>query len=452
MNKRSKSILIAVASIVPVICVAILAKTPGTRVHTWFEMREMERMHTRETREMVYPERGKMYDCEGNTLVYSDKVFDAHLDCMVIADFAQWDQKSFDLSKALPLLFPEKTASEWWEHLRKGRSGGNKYLSIAEGISQEQLDSVLCMPLFCEDSFKGGRVIEERQIRCYPYGNLARRTLGYTRNGAHSNQVGLEGSFDTALSGKAGSNIVKTGSRNGRRFRKVRMESKPVPASDIHTTIDIHRQAVADSVLRATMNREPGIERAMLLMMEKETGAIRAMVNLFRSPNDGEIGEYYNYCIGWHYTMEDIEYKGHRLSEFCLPKDMDFDLEGRRIPEFPADAPGTVKLSLLDVLSISNTVAGSGRMVQPYLVESVQKDGETFYQHEVKVLGRPAVPEEDYAGWTEQLSNISLDGATTFIRILPDYCIVCVLEGGPELVQTNFFDRIVAISEAHNLQ
>ena len=430
-----------------IICSVALAVAAGMALYRFISHR-VHLPHLTEEREIYLPaERGDIFDRDGNTLASSVRLYDVYLDCAIIQSEDEWREKTLALAPQLSALFPARSESEWWDYLQAGRKQNKRYWNIVKGVSPETKDSLSRLPVFDMGQFKGGAIYESWQKRVYPFGRLARRTLGYVKG--NDAKVGLEGSYDSDLRGQPGMQTVRSGWYKSERRQVVTNHVAPENGKDLYTTLDMRIQALADSALRITMKEEPGIERTMLLVMDQETGAIRSMVSLSRSANDGEIGEYYNYCIGQHYLMEDMEYKGHRLSEFCLPGDMDFDLEGRRIPEFPADAPGMVKVSLLDILSICNTIAGSGRRVQPYLVESVQRDGEPFYRHEVNVLERPAVPEGDYAVWSERLPAISIDGAGMVIQFLPKYTILYVLEG-TQPMPIRFFGGISHVVEVCN--
>lgn len=81
------------------------------------------------------------------------------------------------------------------------------------------------LPILKESMYTGGRIDEKRLKRVYPYDGLARRTLGYVRyldDDSIQRIVGLEGNFDEKLK-----------------------------EANMHTTLDLGMQQIADSLLRS---------------------------------------------------------------------------------------------------------------------------------------------------------------------------------------------------------
>lgn len=330
--------------------------------------------------------RGRILDRNGCVLAQSATVYDIHLDCTVIQDEERWNAAVFDLAPKLAEVLPQRSEDEWRYCIHEGRIRGKKYLAVAKGVSEETRDAVARLPLFNMGTFAGGGIITPREVRVHPYGDLARRTLGYVRPGI--NMVGLEGRYDAVLQ----------------------------QGSDLHTTLDMGVQAVADSILRVAVGGEGEIEAACLVLMEVSTGDILAMVNLSRDYRKEEpsFDELYNHAIGHAYEpgevirtmaqallLQDVrqgspdrdmpasggsaEEFAARLSRLCLPRDLEFDLEGLWKAEIPfreeGDSSGVSIPSLaggqdllmapLDILSFYNTVANRGTMVRPRLVRSV---------------------------------------------------------------------------------
>lgn len=66
---------------------------------------------------------------------------------------------------------------------------------------------------------------------------------------------------------------------------------------DVRTTLDIGIQQIASKALRTNIESDPEIQGGCAVVMDVETGAIKAMVNLLKN-TDGELGEIYNLAIG----------------------------------------------------------------------------------------------------------------------------------------------------------
>lgn len=250
--------------------------------------------------------RGDILDKDGNVLATNEWVYDIHLDCTVLEDDDLWRTSVHRLSPLIAEILPERSATDWWEYLNEGREKGKKYLTITKGVSRALVDSVNRLPLFNLKSGSGGRIIVSRRRRTHPYGGLARRTIGYIKGDGL--MVGLEGSFDRRLAGTDGEQVERHGTYKGQWQHLLVGFTAPEDGLDIHTTLDMKLQALADSALRARVTDEEDIKAGCVVLMEVNTGAVRAMVNLSR--DDGAegrpFGERYNYAIGYRYEPGEV--------------------------------------------------------------------------------------------------------------------------------------------------
>lgn len=143
-------------------------------------------------------------------------------------------------------------------------------------------------------------------MRQYPYGALARRTIGFVRSGysEYLNKIGIEGRYDKTLSGEDGYEVVRSKwikwplRPAKQKVRKTTVQQRN--GEDIRLTLDIEMQAKADSVLRTAIETVSEVEGACLVLADVKSGAIRSMVNLVRDA-DGDFKEYYNVVIGRPY-------------------------------------------------------------------------------------------------------------------------------------------------------
>ena len=250
--------------------------------------------------------RGDIVDCKGNVLATIDTVYGVYLDAVAAKD-SLWAEALPRLSTGLAEILQDRTPSEYYSYLNIGRAAQRRYLKICKDASQSTLDSLKGLPLFNLSMYKGGVIIETMQKRVYPYGPLARRTIGFVRsnNELYNNRIGIEGFFNKALSGTDGYEVIKD--RNVRLpFGKVKHIHKTIKkveqenGENISITLDIEMQAVADSIMRAVIEKSGEVKGACLVLASTNTGAIRTMVNLTRDYR-GDIGEYYNVSIGYGY-------------------------------------------------------------------------------------------------------------------------------------------------------
>ena len=245
-------------------------------------------------------ERGEIFDCRNNLIATSKKVYDIHMDCCVVEDQKVWEDKSRRLAQSLTLVLPEKSAPEWWDYFQNGRRKQKRYLKIAKNVDSAMVEKLRTLPLFNEKTYKGGFICTAKTVREYPYGDLARRTIGVWRNFNDDYLFGIERQFDADLDGNEGIRKVKCGFR-GRKLRRWEIEKKDkIDGWDVYTTIYMKHQATADSVLRAAVESDEDIIGGCLALMEVKTGAITALANCHRLEN-GKIGEYYNYAINHSY-------------------------------------------------------------------------------------------------------------------------------------------------------
>ena len=454
------------------------------------------------------PKRGRILAEDGRPLAITSPLYDIYMDCTVRkAEFEEidrkeqrrlerlkkegkevpaathrgakaeqnWQEKADSLSRQLALLFPAKSAAQYYKDIIDGRSNGKKHVLIRKNVSHATLNKLRTLPLFNEGSYKGGLIAEEHDERIYPYDTLARRVIGYVRE---TNRIGIEGTYDYELHGK-----------EGHEWRRVTDDRKyirdfdstvvrAVDGNDVRTTLNIDFQDIADRALRRQISDDPQIRAGIAVLMEVKTGAIRAMVNLSRDTIPGsklwerdnlvlkEVGEQgsvmktvtllslvedghvksleetiptnhgavpggynqdthildyerttgrneitvkhgFEISSNYVFTYLPEKFYGANPQEFFdhiyayrLGEKFDFDLDGLGTPV--VNRPGTpgwsrttlgttaygygMSVTPLHVVTFYNAIANKGRMMKPYVVESVEKDGKVLKQYGPSVL------------------------------------------------------------------
>lgn len=252
-----------------------------------------------------HAERGEIFDCRDNLIATNKTVYDFHLDCCVVEDPKMWEEKSRMLAQSIAQILPEKTAPQWWDYFQNARKNKKRYLPIVKNVDRSMADTLRTLPLLNEIPHKGGCICTSKVVREYPYGNLARRTIGALRNSYDDPLFGIERQFNGDLNGDDGISKVKYGYR-GRKPRRWEIErEEKIDGWDVYTTIYMKHQAVADSVLRAAVESDEDIVGGCLALMEVKTGGITALANCHRLDN-GQIGEYYNYAISHNYEPGEV--------------------------------------------------------------------------------------------------------------------------------------------------
>ncbi len=262
------------------------------------------------------PERGTIQDRHGNLLAISTPLYNIYMDCTVLKeDFAQmekgdslendWMKKAWLLSRELPRVLKKdgKTADYYYDIVRKHRESdtldGRKHVLITKNIDHSTYLELRSLPLFNEGRFRSGMIKEEVEKRQYPYGSLAARVIGDVKinkdDPKNSRYLGLEGKYDYILRGEEGRQWMRKTDR-GTIVDPDSTITEALDGTDIITTLDIDIQEVADKALRKNIESDPEIDGGCVIVMDVQTGAIRAMVNLSKN-KEGNLGEIYNMAI-----------------------------------------------------------------------------------------------------------------------------------------------------------
>lgn len=428
------------------------------------------------TLNLIEPARGNIIDSEGRLLAISCPSYQFYMDCTVRKDVnteeeeTKWLKKAAQLSQGLADEFGDRTADQYLKLIKDSRANGKKYVKIGHPVDRNGYNRIIKLPLFNEGRYYSGMQFEQENVREYPYGKLARRTIGFVRNNksnVKNTHIGLEGKYDYILHGKEGREWLRV-SDYGRVRNNDSTFTKAEDGKDLRTTINIDYQEIADKALRSGIEPQDDVEGGCLVLMEVKTGAIRAMVNLIRDQKSGLFEEIQNMAIGrkaepgsvfktvtlmsvledgyiksldetlptnhgvvpdggikpdhhivdWernHKTnrisvidgfkissnyvfgrlaVENYSRKPERFVEniysYKLGEAFNFDLEGMETPTIPDPKNKAIwsKSTLatmgygyatgetpMHILTFYNAIANKGRMMKPYLVESIEEHG-----------------------------------------------------------------------------
>ena len=241
------------------------------------------------------PRMGDILDANLLPLLTSVSYFDIHMDPTVVK------QKLFDtdvngLAEGLAKLYPTKSAREWENAIRSGRANGSRYLLIRKKATNAERKALRKLPIFKEGRMKGGIIDNEDTIlRKKPNGNLLNRTLGYYKvvDGKVLNP-GIEGAYIDYLRGETGAEVEQKISICWKKTGKILKEA--VEGADVVSTIEKEIQEVAHSELNRQLI-EMNAQSGSVIVMEVNTGYVRAIVNLSRE-KDGSFAENYNHAFG----------------------------------------------------------------------------------------------------------------------------------------------------------
>lgn len=239
--------------------------------------------------------RGSILANDGRSLASSVPYYQMRMDCVFPED-TLFNNNIDSLSQALAVFFMDKSADQYKSELVTARKKGNRYKTIGNRlVDYSEMMEVRRFPILRERGNKGGFISEQRNKRNNPYGRLAYRTIGFINTNGVG--VGIEGTYDYYLKGIPGKQTVQR--LLGGEWMPVNEEETVMPQDgmDVRTTIDIDIQEAAENALRNQLSLSDVFEGATAIVMEVETGAIRAITNMKKMPN-GEFDESFNYAIG----------------------------------------------------------------------------------------------------------------------------------------------------------
>ena len=424
------------------------------------------------TKSVIEPDRGAIIGCDGKLLAMSTPMYQLYMDCTVLKSVFRgksnpdslerdWLSKAKAFSDGLAKEVGG-SAGDYYRMIVTGRKDGNRYMRLTADLDRGALLRLQKLPLMKEGRYKSGIIVNKRDSRQYPYGTLARRTIGYVkdnRNSNGNNHIGLEGKYDYALHGKEGEIWLRPTDNRERIQNYDSTYVKPEDGLNVRTTLNITLQDIVDKAMRKQMAANPKINEGCAVIMDVKTGASRSMVNLTKDPKDSSLNEVYNMAIGFaaepgsvfkattlmtviedgfvkslddvipmnngvipgypqdthikgngeisvlrgfeissNYVFRYLAVKNYndnpkrfldKLYMYKLGQAFDFDLKGLSEPYIPSpdskqwsatDLGSTaigysVKETPLHILTFYNAIANKGRMMKPYLVESIEKNG-----------------------------------------------------------------------------
>lgn len=424
------------------------------------------------TKSVIEPDRGAIIGSDGKLLAMSTPMYQLYMDCTVLKSVFRgksnpdslerdWLSKAKAFSDGLAKEVGG-SAGDYYRMIVTGRKDGNRYMRLTADLDRGALLRLQKLPLMKEGRYKSGIIVNKRDSRQYPYGTLARRTIGYVkdnRNSNGNNHIGLEGKYDYALHGKEGEIWLRPTDNRERIQNYDSTYVKPEDGLNVRTTLNITLQDIVDKAMRKQMAANPKINEGCAAIMDVKTGAIRSMVNLTKDPKDSSLNEVYNMAIGFaaepgsvfkattlmtviedgfvkslddvipmnngvipgypqdthikgngeisvlrgfeissNYVFRYLAVKNYndnpkrfldKLYMYKLGQAFDFDLKGLSEPYIPSpdskqwsatDLGSTaigysVKETPLHILTFYNAIANKGRMMKPYLVESIEKNG-----------------------------------------------------------------------------
>ena len=523
--RRASNVLSAFHVVFLIIAIAAVTKIVITQYFWEPDPEYLHYFQPRKKKMDIDPDRGAIIDHNGNLLAMSTPMYNIYMDCYVLKEAhdadtrngakneEEWVGKAKKLAAMLPQVLNEEGKDEAYYNtlIFNGRRNKRRYVPIAKNIDYDALTELKKLPLYNEKQHKGGLIVEKVETRQYPYDELARRVIGYVKhnNDTLSRHIGIEGKYDYILHGKKGAEWKKITDKK-KMIKDVDSSIVDVEHGyDIRTTLDINIQDIADRALRRNMSSEENLVGGCVVVMDVETGAVRAMVNL-QKDKKGEYREIFNMAAGTpaepgsvfkavtlttlledgyvqledklptnHGRMSDMPkinqdayittyesrnktdeipvidgfkissnyvfrrlVKDHygenpeefinRLHAYNFGEAYEFDLTESgsskpRIPD-PASKGWTIydlvsvaigysaRVTPLQVATFYNAIANDGKMMKPYVVESIEHNGKVEKQFKPEILNGSICSKATADTLTRALKMVTLEGTASKLK------------------------------------
>lgn len=239
--------------------------------------------------------RGNIYSVDGSLLATSVPEYDIRMD--LYAPGIELDDvfysKVDSLARALSDFFKDKSPVQYSRSLRRARSDNNRYFLIKRDVSYQSMKKMRTFPIFNLGYMAGGMIAEQKNKRVLPFGDLAKRTIGYKNENVQP--VGLEGAYANYIDGEGGKRLVQRIAGGVWMPVNPDMDVASVDGADIISTIDIRMQDIAQSALERQLI-ESNADNGCVVVMEVKTGEVRAIANYTRV-KEGVYEEKFNYAI-----------------------------------------------------------------------------------------------------------------------------------------------------------
>ena len=182
--------------------------------------------------------------------------------------------------------------------LEKAKKNKNRYFLVAKNVSYSDYKRYKSFPIFNQNVYRGGLIVEQEIKREHPLGKIAERTIGYEKqdnNGSYF-RVGLEGAFSEYLRGNPGIRLKQKIANGQWKPISDSNEKEPTEGYDLYTTLDVNIQEIVHNTLLGQLEKFEA-EHGTAVVMEVKTGEIKAIANLGRT-DEGKYYEKLNYAVG----------------------------------------------------------------------------------------------------------------------------------------------------------
>ena len=242
--------------------------------------------------------RGNIFSCDGQLMATTIPLYDVFFDYKSV-DSVFLAENIDSLCVQMSELFPKRNPTQWKAFFAEGMAKKNRHYKIALNITQTELRQMQQFVIFNRGLYKNGLIIEKKVRREHPYKDLASLMLGMA-NEKKGYYFGLEGAYNDYLRGQNGRQLVRRIHHGGWVPVDSDDNTDAQNGDDVITTFDIKLQDIVESALNNTLTVNKA-EQGCAILMDVETGYVRALANLSLNHETGKYEEIYNVALAERY-------------------------------------------------------------------------------------------------------------------------------------------------------
>lgn len=393
--------------------------------------------------------RGNLFASDGSILATTVMRYDIYLDFKTMKDTI-YTNNIGALTDSLSKMFG-KSRGDFRQKFDEQKKKKNQYYALVKGLDFDEYDRIRNFPIFKKGKNKGGFIVDRNYKRELATSEIGAGTIGID-NGEL--KAGLEGAFSKYLTGSDGKRLeqrINSSQWKPIDFWKVQ---EPVDGEDVYTTLDLRIQDIAHSALeKQLVNFEA--KHGTVIVMEVQTGKVRALVNLRRT-EEGEYEDSYNYAL-----KDNIE-PGSTFKTISLLAAMDdgFIDENTTVnvgngvwvyaKQRISDGHGGGTYDISDVLAKSSNV-GTAKLITKYYAAKPQifldhlKRWKLFDKMDIELPGitKPKIVTPENKRWNAATLASIAYGYSSNINLLQLTTFYNGVANGGKMLKPLFIDKIM---------
>ena len=245
--------------------------------------------------------RGNIFSSDGQLMATTIPLYDVYFDYQAVneADPKCLEENIDSLCGQMANLFPKRNREQWKAFFAEGIAKKNRHYKIALNINQTELRQMQQFVIFNRGLYKNGLIIDKKIRREHPYKDLASLMLGMA-NEKKGYFFGLEGAYNDYLRGQNGRQLVRRIHHGAWIPVDSDDNTDALNGDDVITTFDVKLQDIVESALNNTLTVNKA-EQGCAILMDVETGYVKALANLSLNHETGKYEELYNVALAERY-------------------------------------------------------------------------------------------------------------------------------------------------------